>query len=393
MNIQQRGRRFQLRITNKLLPRPFFHSFDTWDEAHAYGTQLEALLARGVVPQDLLIQLQEPKSRSDVAVIAVIDKFIFGNAAVSKTDKEMVGYIKPDFVGVLMSKVSFEHALGFVRRLKLERNLSPSTIRARVGCLGRIFDWHINHLAEGATPAANVWRLLPSGYSIYSSEEAAAATAAGLAPKVDEKRDRRLAAGEDERIRRVLAGEKLRDDRERALSADPELAVMYSLVVDTGLRMREAYMLTVPQIDLAKREIDVAGTKGHRGALKPRTVPMKGSLLRTMKQWVESLPAGETRVFPGLWDSSSAEADLKRTTGRIGAAFARVFDHAECSDITEHDLRHEATCRWVLMRRPDGAWLRSEVEIAKIMGWSSLAMFLRYASLRGEDLAHGLEDF
>lgn len=152
-------------------------------------------------------------------------------------------------------------------------------------------------------------------------------------------------------------------------------------------------MLTVPQIDLVKHEIAVAGTKGHRGALKPRSVPIKGSLLRSIKPWIESLPAGETRVFPGLWDGSTAEKDLKRTTGRVGSAFARVFDHANCADLTEHDLRHEATCRWVTMRRPDGAWLRSEVEIAKIMGWSSLAMFLRYASLRGEDLAHGLDDF
>lgn len=390
MNIQQRGRRFQLRIINKLLPRPFFHSFDTWDEANAYGTQLEAMLARGVVPQDLLIHLQEPKARSDAAVIDVINKYVSGNAAVSKADREMVEYIKPDFVGVMMSKTSFEFALGFVRKLKLGRNLAPSTIRARVGCLGRVFDWHIAH---HEIKAANVWRLLPLGYSLYSQAEAEAAEAAGLSAKVDEKRDRRLATGEDERIRRVMAGEKLRDDRERALPADPELAAMYSIVVDTGLRMREAYMLTVPQIDLVKREIAVAGTKGHRGALKPRSVPIKGSLLRSIKPWIESLPAGETRVFPGLWDGSTAEKDLKRTTGRVGSAFARVFDHANCADLTEHDLRHEATCRWVTMRRPDGAWLRSEVEIAKIMGWSSLAMFLRYASLRGEDLAHGLDDF
>ena len=72
MYIQQRGRRFQLRITSKLLSRPFFHSFDTWEEAHSYGTQLEAMLARGVVPQDLLIRLQEPKARSDAAVVDVM---------------------------------------------------------------------------------------------------------------------------------------------------------------------------------------------------------------------------------------------------------------------------------------------------------------------------------
>ena len=391
MNIQQRGSRFQLRIINKILPRPFFHSFDTWDEANAYGNQLEAMLARGVVPQDLLIQLQEPKSRSDSAVVDVIDRYVSGNAAVSRADKEMAGYIKPSFTGVMLSRVSFEFALGFVRRMKIEKNLAPSTIRARVGCLGRAFDWHNAHAKT--TNAGNVWRLLPHGYSIYSDEEAAAATAAGLAPKTDQTRDRRLAPGEDERIRRVLAGEKLRDDRERALPANPDLAMMYALVVDTGLRMRECYTLSVDQVDLKAREIDVKGTKGHRGALKPRKVPLKGSIYRPLLAWVEALPPGETRLFPGLWDGSWAVKDLARTTSRVSSAFSSVLDHAGCADITEHDLRHEATCRWVLMRRADGAWLKSEVEIAKIMGWSSLAMFLRYASLRGEDLAQGLEDF
>ena len=391
MNIQQRGRTFQLRIINKLLERPFFHTFDSREEANAYGTQLEAMLARGVVPQDLLIRLQEPKSRSDAPVVDVIDRYVSENAAVSRADKEMVEYIKPAFVGVMMSRASYEFALAFVRRMKIEKNLAPSTIRARVGCLGRVFDWHNAHAK--IPNAGNVWRLLPRGYSIYSVDEAEAATAAGLAPKTDQIRDRRLAAGEDERIRRVLAGEKLRDDRERALPPDPDLAMMYALTVDTGLRMRECYTLSVAQIDLEKREIDVRGTKGHRGAPKPRKVPLKGSIARPLKAWIEALPVGETRLFPSLWDGSWAEADLRLTTGRVGSAFASVFDHAGCADLTEHDLRHEATCRWVTMRRPDGAWLRSEVEIAKIMGWSSMAMFLRYASLRGEDLAHGLDDF
>lgn len=390
MNIQKRGRRYQLRIIHKLLPRPFFHSFDTWEEASAYGTQLESILARGVVPQDLLIHLQEPKARSDAAVVDVIKNYVSGNAAISRADREMVAYIKPDFVGVMLSRVSFEFAVGIVRKMKIERTLAPSTIRARVGCLGRVFDWHFAHTDS---KAANVWRLLPTGYSVYSDAETAELIAAGKAPRRDQKRDRRLAEGEDEKIRRVLAGERLRDDRERAMPADPELAVMYSTIVDTGMRLREAYTLTVQRVDLFRREIAVAGTKGHRGALKPRNVPIKGSLHRVLKPWIESLPAGETRLFPGRWDGSSEERDLERTTGRLGSAFANVFEHAGCVDLTEHDLRHEATCRWVTLRRPDGAWLRSDTEIVKIMGWSSSAMLARYASLRGEDLAHGLEDF
>jgi hypothetical protein len=55
---------------------------------------------------------------------------------------------------------------------------------------------------------------------------------------------------------------------------------------------------------------------------------------------------------------------------------------------TEHDLRHEACCRWVTMRGADGrGWLFNEVEISKIMGWSDTSTMASYASLRGEDLS------
>lgn len=39
------------------------------------------------------------------------------------------------------------------------------------------------------------------------------------------------------------------------------------------------------------------------------------------------------------------------------------------------------------MRDASGRWLFSEIEVCKIMGWSSTKMALRYLSLRGEDLS------
>ncbi|MCG9015218.1 hypothetical protein, partial [Laribacter hongkongensis] len=59
-------------------------------------------------------------------------------------------------------------------------------------------------------------------------------------------------------------------------------------------------------------------------------------------------------------------------------------------DFTEHDLRHEATCRWFSMRDARGAWVFSDIEICRIMGWTDTRMALRYASLRGEDLSSRL---
>ena len=45
---------FQLRIKNKLLPKILWATFDTREQAEAYGRQLEGLLAQGIVPSALL---------------------------------------------------------------------------------------------------------------------------------------------------------------------------------------------------------------------------------------------------------------------------------------------------------------------------------------------------
>jgi hypothetical protein len=45
---------FQIRVANKLLPKTFWATFDTHEFADAYATQLEALLAQGIVPVSLL---------------------------------------------------------------------------------------------------------------------------------------------------------------------------------------------------------------------------------------------------------------------------------------------------------------------------------------------------
>ena len=53
-SIQPRGGKFQLRIKNKVLPRPLFYTFDTMAEAEAFKAQVDGLLKQGVVPQVLM---------------------------------------------------------------------------------------------------------------------------------------------------------------------------------------------------------------------------------------------------------------------------------------------------------------------------------------------------
>jgi integrase len=95
-----------------------------------------------------------------------------------------------------------------------------------------------------------------------------------------------LEPGEEERILAALAGAK-RPDRERALDADPAFTMQFRLIVATGLRLREAYRLRVDQVDVTRRLIHVEGSKGHRGVIKPRMVPMTSELMELLRPWCQ----------------------------------------------------------------------------------------------------------
>jgi len=157
--------------------------------------------------------------------------------------------------------------------------------------------------------------------------------------------------------------------------------LLFELILATGMRLSEAYSLRIDQIDFARWVINVAGSKGHRGQAKPRTVPMVRSLRVPLQNWCRH----RVGLVFGFWDGTPA--DKPCCTSRLSNRFSTLFDYAGVDDCSEHDLRHCATCSWFELRSNDGHWVFSEIEICKIMGWSDTRMALRYASLRGEDLA------
>lgn len=380
VSVQARGARHQLRVTHRLLGRPFFFTFDSEAEARTYGEQLVALLDRGIVPAELLARA--PRGADDPLLVEVIRGYT-REAPITDSDDALLGWLLPELVGLRVSGLTYAWAEGWVRRLKMERRLAPGTIRKRVGALARVVDWHLRHVAaHGQAPAANALRLLPRGYSVYTRGEAEALRAHGHEPKRDVARDRRLTGEEERAVLAALAGTK-RPDRERALVPDEGFRLLFILILHTGLRLREAYRLRVDQVDLRRRVILVEGSKGHRGAIKPRHVPIVPALQPELEAWCR----GRVGLLFGFWSGDASPAELARTTGRLSVRFRTLFDYAGVADITEHDLRHEATCRWVELRRPDGAWAFSDIEVCRIMGWTDTRMMLRYASLRGEDLA------
>lgn len=373
ISVQPRGARFQLRVKHKLLPAAFFHTFDNADEARAYGVQLEGLLDRGIVPLELA---GAEKRGSNPTLARIITQYLAeSNCALS--DRATVNLISSTKGDVRLLSVTPAWADLWVSGLKVEDHLAPGTIRKRVEALARVIDWYRRKMGEAV---ANPLRSMPRGYASPTADELAALKDAGLEQRRDEQRDRRLDAGELERIRSALAGTP-RPDRQRPLPADPAFALFFELILATGMRLSEAYSLRVDQIDFARWVINVAGSKGHRGKAKPRTVPLVRSMRVPLQNWCRD----RVGLVFAFWDGTPL--DKPRCTSRLSNRFGTLFDYAGVDDCTEHDLRHCATCAWFELRDATGRWVFSEIEICKIMGWSDTRMALRYASLRGEDLA------
>ncbi len=376
-SIQPRGSRWQLRVVHKLLPKPFFSTFDTEVEARAYGATLEGLLDRGMVPVELLVQDQ---TRTDNTHLSKIITGYLANSNIAPSDRPVLALVSKAEGNTKLSDVNATWADLWVSRLKVTDHLAPSTIRKRVEVLARAIDWH--HRRRGQT-VTNPLRQMPHGYASPTTAELATLAAAGLEPKRDVERNRRLDSEELGRIRDALSG-KVRPDRQRAWGDDAGFTLLFELILATGMRLSEAYRLRVDQIDLTRWVIKVDGSKGHRGAIKPRVVPLVKPMRPMLQKWCKSRVG---RVFD-FWDGTPE--DLPRCTTRLSARFTTLFAYAKVPDFTEHDLRHCATCDWFELRDAVGRWVFSEIEVCRILGWSDTKMALRYASFRSEDLSSRL---
>lgn len=332
-----------------LLDKPIYLSFQDEADGDRYVAQLEALLDKGIVPDEFQ---RAPKLKR---LSAIIDAYLTAYH-VSQSDRVILTRLSAS-PEARVSALDYAWAEAHVAAMKAAGRV-PVTIRHRVGALARCLDWAVRR----GDLASNPLRLLMKGYSIYADGSV-----------TDAERDRRIEPGEEEAIRRVLAGGVRPEGKQRALVLEHReaLVLMFDLSLETAMRMREVYTLEVSQIDLARRTIFLDKTKnGHK-----RQVPLSSVAVAALQGY----PAPESGFLLPFYDGH-----LGRTTGRLSRLWGRVFDHAGCPDLHYHDTRHEAVCR--LYERTS----LSDLEIAKITGHRSLKMLMRYANLRGSSLADKL---
>lgn len=375
--------KWEIGLRHPSLPsgRKYF-TFDTEAEANAYAEQWHLMKMANIAPP---AEMLKPVIAPGKTIGYVVRQWASSGLA-APSQQSSLGSLMSEVGEVKLSDANYAWLSSYVQRLKVKNNLAPNSIRHRIQALGRSIDEYLRHNPD--VVMQNPVRLLPKGYSTYTELDQKLVEATGGQKKVDVTRDRRLHAGEEEKIIAVLSGFKP-DDRRCALhlQGGNALMTMFILIVYMGLRLREAYMLKRVQIDLNSKVIKVQSSKQWRGKIAFRDVPIRPEVYKALTVYLSTrslLPTAN--LFPFL--DEEPNLTLKKVTQRLSDRFKSAFGFAGCADLNEHDLRHEATCRWLEMRDANGQWVFRLEEINRIMGWSANSVMAhRYASFRGVDFA------
>ena len=173
-------------------------------------------------------------------------------------------------------------------------------------------------------------------------------------PKVPRPRDRRLEAGELERLLHYN------------FCPNPWFRPVVLFAIETGMRRGEILSLCWENVHLGKRYAHLPGTKNGDS----RDVPLSALALDLLRDLPRNISSDQV-VFPLHFEA-------------LKSAWGRACCRVGISDLRFHDLRHEATSRFF----EKGL---NVMEVAAITGHKDLRMLQRYTHLRAEDLALKLD--
>lgn len=364
-----------------LLPGRVFLTFENMEKANAYCREVEAMLDAGVVPPGLMeMSRNESQARDPMGkTLADVFRQYELEYAVKRDDVAWLNVIAEEVGSTRLDEVTVKWANDLIRGYKIrKRPLAPSTIRHRIGAMARCLDWLATQ--KGDIPI-NPLRLLPRRYAVYNeTEQKALAVVGSEAPESNNERDRRLEQGEEERIRKVLANDAAYLQSigvQRGLKPESlrPMLMIFEMAIESAMRMREMFTLSLNQIDLERRTIFLDRTKNG----DKRQVPMSSVLHRLLSDYIANKIEG--LLFPEFWCGDLSATALSKSSNRMSSRWRTVANLAGCNDLRFHDLRHEATSR--LFERTK----MSDTKIASITGHKDPRMLKRYANLRASMLA------
>ena len=177
-------------------------------------------------------------------------------------------------------------------------------------------------------------------------------------PKFDDRRDRRLEDGEEERL----------------LDTAPSQYQRYIvLALETAMRRSELLRMRKSHIDFGKRTLLIPVTKNG----KARTIPLSTRAIKAIKDQLQLF--SDPNVISFERDPLIFTFSLRM----FRRTFDRIREELDMKDWRPHDMRHEATSR--LFERGF-----SIMEVASITGHEDLKMLKRYTHIRPETLVERL---
>lgn len=167
-------------------------------------------------------------------------------------------------------------------------------------------------------------------------------------PAVNNQRNRRLGGEEEMRLLSTIDEMGL-----------PHLRLAVVLALETGMRRGEIAPLTWQHVNFADKTILLQDTKNSEARIVPLTGPAEAAL----------------RAYPRRLHSAQI---LGCRANALTGGMARASKRAQIVDLRFHDLRHEAASRF--------AKKMTVQTLAKVMGWKTLQMAMRYYNPTSEDL-------
>lgn len=178
-------------------------------------------------------------------------------------------------------------------------------------------------------------------------------------PQPGPGRERRLKGDEEERLRSAIS-------RRREKSTRIWLQACVDLAIQTGMRAGEILTAEWSQVDLVTGVIRLKKTKNGCS----RSVPLTQAAIETL----QGLPRDiKGKVIPNFYDTSG-----------LDKAFKIACEAADIANLHFHDLRHEAASR-LAPNMPAQT-------LAKVMGWKTIQMAMRYYNPTDEELVEAVRN-
>ena len=311
-------------------------------DAENWGRKTEDEIIRGIYI---------PRTNSEkLTVSAALDRYVKEVVPTKKASGQRRDIGRAKFLKSKLGKYSLaslnSELIADFRDERLAEGKANNTVRLELALLSHMYTIAIKEWGLGlvANPVQNIRK-----------------------PSPGQGRNRRLNKDEEKRLLEACS-----------THSNPYLGWIVRLALHTAMRKSEITSLTREQVNVEKRTILLPDTKNN----SVRTVPLTDKAYQTIKEALAHpiRPIDTNLIFPG-----EPGKDKKRKPYVINRVWVQAIKRAEISDFRFHDLRHEATSRFV------EAGL-SDQEVASITGHKSMQMLKRYTHLRTEDLVSKISE-